>query len=75
MLPVILGHEPSTVSTRTGFHYFQCIRTGEFRMYNNGFHTGSELSLPQKYNLSNVHVPVALFWGENDVLCDPTVSP
>jgi hypothetical protein len=68
-LPVILAHEPSTVSSATAFHYFQSIHTGDFRLYNKGFR-----DLPPKYNLTNVKVPVALFWGSNDILCTPVVS-
>jgi len=35
-LPVIVAHVPSTVSTQTGFHYFQIIKSGKFSMYDHG---------------------------------------
>jgi len=70
-----LAHVPSTVSTQTGFHYFQIIKSGEFTMYDHG-KLNTRIygkKKPPKYDLSNVRVPVAIFWGQNDIICDPLV--
>lgn len=73
-LPVILAHTPAGTSVHTINHYAQLIMSGGFHMYDYGFlgnqnHYGQ--SSPPDFNLANVQIPVALFWGQNDWLATP----
>ncbi|XP_071533448.1 lipase lipl-1-like [Panulirus ornatus] len=73
-LPVILAHTPAGTSVHTVNHYGQILHKGVFGKYDYGVlgnmnHYGQ--TTPPLYNLSNVHAPVGLFWGNTDWLADP----
>ncbi|XP_044728675.1 gastric triacylglycerol lipase-like [Chrysoperla carnea] len=71
-LPVILSHSPAGTSTKTLIHFAQEVQAkGRFQH----FDYGEEENLkrygspsPKEYNLGNVTVPVAVFYGDNDWL-------
>ncbi|VVC99089.1 unnamed protein product [Leptidea sinapis] len=74
LIPVILGHSQPGVSTRQIQHYAQTAASDEFRKYNHGVDVnkavyGSEI--PPKYNMSNVKVPVVLYYSDEDWLAHP----
>ncbi|XP_066998921.2 lipase 3 [Anabrus simplex] len=74
MIPVIMGHDPAGVSTRTLLHYAQVIKSGKFRQYNHGLLKNLILYgsvVPPQYDLKKITAPVALMYGQNDFLADP----
>nr|CAD7447970.1 unnamed protein product [Timema bartmani] len=71
MLPVILGHTPAGTSTRTLVHYAQLIRSGRFEPYDFGPRMNMKCynqSTPPEYDLTNIAVPIALHYSDNDWL-------
>ncbi|GAB1867615.1 Lipase [Camponotus japonicus] len=73
LLPVILSHDPAGSSSKTIEHYFQGFQTGKFRKYDYGrvknllIYNSLE---PPDYNLANIMIPIALFYGPGDWLID-----
>ncbi|XP_029671560.1 lipase 3-like [Formica exsecta] len=71
LLPVILSHDPAGSSTKTLLHYLQALQTNKFRQYDYGrkknllMYNSAE---PPDYDLTNITVPIALFYGANDWL-------
>lgn len=69
---VIFAHSPAGTSTKTVVHYAQEIHeNGNFQNFDYGTDEnirryGQEL--PPSYNLTNVLVPTALFYAQNDWL-------
>ncbi|KAL6431826.1 hypothetical protein ACFW04_007359 [Cataglyphis niger] len=69
LLPVILSHDPAGSSTKTLIHYLQALQTNTFRQFDYGpirnllMYNSAE---PPDYNLTNITVPIALFYGVND---------
>lgn len=81
MIPVIAGHMPAGSATKQIVHYGQGVRKSYFRKFDYGtigyFFLESNWSKyhsfkPPKYNLKNIRAPVALHYGSNDWLADPT---
>jgi len=73
-LDFIISHTPAGSSVHTINHYTQLNQAGGFRKYDYGHrgnkqHYGQEV--PPDFNLGNVQVPTALFWGDNDYLAAP----
>ncbi|CAF4850998.1 unnamed protein product [Pieris macdunnoughi] len=70
MLPVIYGHYPSTSSTLQFIHYGQLINSGRFCRFDFGDKNILKYGdiLPPNYDLSNVVVPIVLFYSNNDWL-------
>jgi len=74
MLPTIASHCPAGTSTYTVLQYAQEVKHKNFA----GLDWGSDekniahhgTPEPPVYNLRNVNTKVALFWGDNDWLCD-----
>jgi len=74
MLPTIASHCPAGTSTYTVLQYAQEIKHKRFA----GLDWGSDekniahhgTPEPPVYDLRNVNTKVALFWGNNDWLCD-----
>ncbi|KMQ83969.1 lipase 3 [Lasius niger] len=69
LLPVILNHDPAGASTKTVLHYNQVYQSDKFRQYDYGllknllmYHSPE----PPNYDLANITVPIALFYGSND---------
>ncbi|KAK4298232.1 hypothetical protein Pmani_029415 [Petrolisthes manimaculis] len=72
-LPTILSHTPEGTSIRTMAHYAQGINTGKFRHYDFGWFYNLRRYgqiTPPEYSLSDVKVPIVLFWSKNDYLAD-----
>ncbi|KAL6431836.1 hypothetical protein ACFW04_007361 [Cataglyphis niger] len=75
LLPVILNHDPAGASAKTILHYIQGYQSGKFRQYD----YGREKNLliynspePPDYDLTNITVPIALFYGPGDWLVNIT---
>ncbi|CAH1640477.1 unnamed protein product [Spodoptera littoralis] len=74
ILPVVMGHLPSTTSAKVMKQYGQGVASNEFRRYDYGPYInwqvyGSEE--PPKYNIAEVQVPVTLYYSEEDWLANP----
>jgi len=72
---IYLATEPDWTSSKEVIHYAQLIRSGKFEMFDFGTQGNIEhynTSKPPAYNLQNIRVPIALFYGELDELADPT---
>ncbi|XP_077999423.1 gastric triacylglycerol lipase-like [Glandiceps talaboti] len=74
-IPVYVAHTPAGTSLKNIIHWAQMITSYKFQMYDYGvlgnyFHYGKVLA--PEYNVSEMDVPVAVFWGEWDILADPT---
>ncbi|KMQ90701.1 lipase 3 [Lasius niger] len=71
LLPVILSHDPAGTSAKTLLHYVQGLQSGKFRQFDYGreknllMYNSSE---PPNYDLANITVPIALFYGSGDRL-------
>ncbi|KYM84892.1 Lipase 3 [Atta colombica] len=73
LLPMILSHDPAGASTKTLIHFGQEIESGKFRQFDYGreknllIYNATE---PPDYNLTNIKVPIGLFYADNDWLAD-----
>lgn len=69
---VIFAHSPAGTSTKTLVHYAQEIQEqGNFQKFDYGKQENRNRysqDFPPSYNLSNVEVPVALLYAQNDYL-------
>ncbi|KAM0729350.1 Lipase 3 [Formica fusca] len=71
LLPVILNHDPAGASTKTVLHYIQGYQSGKFRQYDYGHEKNLVIynsPEPPDYDLVNITVPIALFYGPGDWL-------
>lgn len=74
MLPVILGHMPTTSSVLQLVHFGQLVKSERFCRFDHGEEVNYKFygsATPPDYDLSNLTVPVAIFYGENDWLAAP----
>ncbi|XP_068617398.1 lipase member J-like [Battus philenor] len=74
MLSIILGHIPAGSSTLQFVHYGQLVQSGRFCRFDRGEENnlnayGTRTS--PDYDLSNVSVPIVLYYSGNDWLSDP----
>ncbi|KAG8180328.1 hypothetical protein JTE90_016362 [Oedothorax gibbosus] len=73
-LGVYSHHTPAGTSVKCYIHYGQLVKSRKFTKYDYG--SKNELhynqSTPPEYDVSKITTPVALMWGENDYLADPT---
>lgn len=66
----ILEFTPAGASTKQALHYIQLIRSGDFRQFDyedkklNHIMYGSQI--PPSYNLTQITVPVNLFYSKDD---------
>ncbi|XP_072761544.1 lipase 3-like [Anoplolepis gracilipes] len=73
LLPVIFSHFPAGGSFNTIVHYTQVFQSGKFRQYDYGrrknlfIYNSVE---PPEYDLANIMIPIALFYGPGDWLED-----
>ncbi|KAL6431801.1 hypothetical protein ACFW04_007357 [Cataglyphis niger] len=71
LLPLILSHSGSDTSVKMLMHFVQDILSGKFRKYDYGraknllIYNSTE---PADYDLTNITVPIALFYSDNDLL-------
>lgn len=74
ILPTLLAHTPSGVSTKQLFHFAQLVNRPYFRAYDNGpiknFLEYGTIA-PADYDLGKVKIPTYLYTGLNDWLGDP----
>lgn len=73
--PVILSHTPAGTSVQNMVHWAQMDRDDAFAMFDYGYDGNMQhynQSTPPKYYLSNIKIPVALIYGSEDALTDPT---
>ncbi|XP_015605711.1 lipase 3 isoform X2 [Cephus cinctus] len=71
LMPIILNHTPAGTSTKSLVHYAQEITSGKFRQYDYGTEKNKELynsTNPPEYILSNIDVPIAFYYADNDWL-------
>lgn len=71
LLPVILSHDPAGASTKTLVHFSQEVESGKFRQYDYGYEKNLLIyntTEPPDYNLTNITIPIALFYADNDWL-------
>ncbi|KYR02335.1 hypothetical protein DLAC_01166 [Tieghemostelium lacteum] len=73
-LPVYMAHEPGGTSVQNAAHWAQATQDG-YQMFDYGIvgnleHYGS--IDPPQYDISLFHNQVAIFYGGNDYLADPT---
>ncbi|XP_041985087.1 lipase 3-like [Aricia agestis] len=75
MMPIIAKHLPAGASTRQIKQFGQAKAAGQLRKYD----YGSEVNMkvygqqePPKYNMTDVQVPVAIYYSEEDLLAHPT---
>ncbi|CAH0713079.1 unnamed protein product, partial [Brenthis ino] len=74
LIPSIASHLPAGASTRQIFHYGQGVASQEFRKFNYGVDINKKIygqNVPPKYNMSEVDVPVVLYFSEEDWLAHP----
>ncbi|XP_029158373.1 lipase member K-like isoform X1 [Nylanderia fulva] len=73
-LPFIVSHMPVTTSLKTVVHIAQIIQSGTAREYDYGATKNLLIYKsvePPEYDLSKVAVPIALYYGKNDLFVDP----
>lgn len=74
---MILNHDPAGASTKTLVHFAQEVESGKFRQYDYGreknllIYNATE---PPDYNLTNITVPIALLYADNDWLATSLVG-
>ncbi|XP_072762549.1 uncharacterized protein [Anoplolepis gracilipes] len=74
LLPVILSYFPAGTSFKTMIHFAQVMKSGKFCQYNYGdmknrlIYNSTE---PPDYNLTNITIPIALFYSAGDMLTTP----
>jgi pimeloyl-ACP methyl ester carboxylesterase len=73
-LAVLTMHEPSPTSVTNMAHWSQLVRTGKFEAFDHGVEQnlimyGTEY--PEEYNVSNIKVPIAIYYGDKDYLANP----
>lgn len=71
LLPMFLSHLGTGTSWKTIVHFSQLINSGKFQQFDYGstgnlFHYGS--IHPPEYDLSQITLPISLFWSQNDLL-------
>ncbi|XP_063979676.1 lipase 3-like [Diachasmimorpha longicaudata] len=74
LVPIILGHLPAGSSVKQFLHFGQEVNSQKFRKFD---YNDPEINqekygqpTPPVYKLSNVRVPTALFFANNDLLSD-----
>ena len=74
-LPVYISHEPDGTSVKNMIHFAQGVQSNIFRAYDYGSAQKNQLhynqTTPPEYDLTRVHVPIAIFWSGEDWLADP----
>ena len=76
LLETIMHHTPAGSSTNSFVHFAQEINSKKFRAFDYG-NENSDIygqDTPPEYDLTQVNVPIGLYWGENDWLAHPSVS-
>lgn len=69
-----MQHEYTGASFKQGIHYGQFVKYKHFGQYDHGKKKNLEIygtEKPPEYNLTNVVVPIAYYYGKHDTLCVP----
>ena len=75
LLETIMHHTPAGSSTNSFVHFAQEINSKKFCAFDYG-DQNSEIygqDTPPEYDLTQVNVPIGLYWSENDWLAHPSV--
>jgi pimeloyl-ACP methyl ester carboxylesterase/ankyrin repeat protein len=75
VLPILTQYEPSSTSAQNLAHWSQLVRSGTFSAFDYGKAENLKVygqETPPVYNLKNIKIPVAVFYGELDYLANPT---
>ncbi|BHF74484.1 hypothetical protein SprV_0501757000 [Sparganum proliferum] len=73
-LPVYVAHTPAGTSVRNMVHYCQSVSHGKFQAFDFGTEGNMRhynQSVPPTYGLSNMDIPMKLYWGGDDWLATP----
>jgi len=75
-VPVYVSHTPAGTSTNNVVHFGQMIKSGLMQMFDYGSKKKNKQHYnqdkPPVYDVTQMQTPVALFYGSNDWLADPT---
>jgi lysosomal acid lipase/cholesteryl ester hydrolase len=75
-VPVYVSHTPAGTSTNNVVHFGQMVKSGLMQMYDWGSKKKNKehynQDKPPVYDVTQMNTPVALFYGSNDWLADPT---
>jgi pimeloyl-ACP methyl ester carboxylesterase len=74
-IPVYFAHEPDGTSAKNIIHFAQGVQSGNFQAFDYGSAQANQMhynqSTPPLYGLSEITVPTAIFWSDDDWLADP----
>ncbi|XP_049500902.1 gastric triacylglycerol lipase isoform X1 [Panthera pardus] len=74
-LDVYLSHNPAGTSVQNVLHWSQAVKSGKFQAFDWGSPVQNMIHFhqptPPYYNLTDMHVPIAVWNGGNDLLADP----
>lgn len=68
--PTLYSHLYSYTSTKMIVHWFQIMRSGRFQMYDDAMAFLTPNHIPPSMPITQVSVPIAVFVGGKDTLCD-----
>jgi lysosomal acid lipase/cholesteryl ester hydrolase len=75
-VPVYVSHTPAGTSTNNVVHFGQMIKSGLMQMFDYGSKKKNKQHYnqdkPPVYDVTQMETPVALFYGSDDWLADPT---
>ncbi|ENN77486.1 hypothetical protein YQE_06014, partial [Dendroctonus ponderosae] len=74
LIPLIVQHAPSTLSTKQIHHYTQIMQSGEFKRFDYGTRRNLKtygFSKPPVFDLSRITTPMLIFYGNGDFLASP----
>jgi lysosomal acid lipase/cholesteryl ester hydrolase len=72
-LPIYLANTPAGTSRRTFVHFGQMVNSGKIAQYDFGSYKNKErygTANPPEYDVSQLEIPVGLYWGSTDWLAD-----
>lgn len=73
LIPLIVGHDPAGVATKQIIHYGQEVNSGRFAKFDYGIEENRRRygnDLPPDYDLSNIRVPIYIFYSLGDLVAD-----
>ncbi|XP_049535775.1 lipase 1-like [Anopheles darlingi] len=74
LVPILLGHTPAGAATKQVVHFAQGVRSKRFMHYDYGklrnLGIYGKMS-PPEYNLTQISVPIVMYYGLNDLLAAP----
>ena len=70
-VPLYMRKLPSGTSLKLMIHWFQQMEVNEFRNFDYGSNLNLQMynnTIPPRYDLEQIKVPVAVFYSDNDLL-------